>query len=129
MIADSTRPTTLAEIGTVALLVAFLGGPLVWVIHLGVSYFLVALQCGTGWEGARSGIVMATIVCAVAALGVGTFAMRLWKRTRAQITSGNELDPPQTREFLVLGGAILAALFAGAIVLAGLSPLFLPLCS
>jgi hypothetical protein len=38
------------------------------------------------------------------------------------------LDPIDVREFLLLSGAILAVLFAGAIVLAGMAPLFLPLC-
>ncbi|HEV8456383.1 MAG TPA: hypothetical protein VGQ24_15935 [Gemmatimonadales bacterium] len=129
MTAGATGPPSLTEIGTVWLLVAFLGGPLVWAVHLVLSYFLVALSCGTGWEGARSGIVIATIVCAVAALGVGAFGMRLGERLRAQGTSGDELDPPSTRGFLALNGAILAVLFAGAIVLAGISPLFLPMCS
>jgi hypothetical protein len=129
MTSGPTRPTTLAGIGTIPLLVAFLGGPLVWAAHLALSYFLVALSCGSGWEGGRSGIVIATITCAIAAVAVGVFATRLWGRMRNQSTSGDELDPPQTREFLALSGAMLAALFTGAIVLAGISPLFLPMCS
>ncbi|MDF3052256.1 MAG: hypothetical protein K0S19_361, partial [Geminicoccaceae bacterium] len=32
-------------------------------------------------------------------------------------------------EFLALSGALLAVLFTGAILLAGVSPVFLPLCS
>jgi hypothetical protein len=110
------------------LLVAFLGAPLIWAVHLGLSYFFVVLDCGTGWEGGRNGIVIATIACALAALAVGVYAWRLWQRLGTQSNTDSELDPPQTREFLVLSGAILAPLFAGTIVLAGISPLFLPLC-
>jgi hypothetical protein len=126
MTAGATQPTALPDIGTVPLLAAGFGAPLIWGVHLAVSYFLVALDCATGWEGARSGIVIATIVCAVGALAAGVFAWRLGKRSR---THSTKLDPPQTREFLALSGATLAPLFAGAIVLAGISPLFLPLCA
>jgi hypothetical protein len=73
--------------------------------------------------------MIVTVACAVAALAVGAFALRLWKRVRAQSTSGAQLDAFQTREFLTLSGVMLAPLFAGTIVLAGISPLFLSMCS
>jgi hypothetical protein len=129
MTAAVIRPSTLAEIGTVPLLVAFLGGPLVWAVHLALSYFLVALDCGTAWDGARNGIVIATIACAALALAAGLFAGRLGKRLRRHNTRGDERDPTQAREFLALSGAIIAPLFVGAILLAGISPLLLPMCS
>jgi hypothetical protein len=129
MTAGATRPAGVPEVGTFQLLVALLGAPLVWAIHLGLSYFLVAVDCGSGWDGARTGIVIATIASTVAALAAGWFAWRLWKRLRAQNAPGTAFDPPQTNEFLVLSGAMLAPLFAGVIVLAGISPFFVALCN
>src|SRR5688572_30241408 len=109
------------------LLVAFLGAPIVWALHLAVSYLLVALDCGSQWDGARAAVLVATAVCAVAAAGAGAFGWRQWKRAPGQ-RGGSMLDPVDVREFLLLSGATLAALFAGAIVFAGIAPLFLPLC-
>ena len=114
--------------GTGALLVALLGAPVVWAVHLAVSYFLVALDCNTSWEGAHTAVLIATLLGALAAGGVGVFAWRGWKLARAN-RRGNLLDTANVREFLALAGAALAALFAGAIVLTGVSPLFLPTCS
>ncbi len=102
-----------------SLLLAFLGAPVVWAVHLAVSYFLVALDCGTDWNGARVAVLLVTALCALAAAGSGVYAWR----------GGTSLDPPQVREFLVRSGAILAALFAGVIILSGMAPLFLPMCS
>jgi hypothetical protein len=113
---------------TGALLVVLLGAPLVWVVHLAVSYFLVALDCNTSWNGAEAGVLLATILCALAASGVAVFGWRGWKRARGG-RGGGSLESANVREFLALVGAALAALFAGAIVLTGISPLFLPTCS
>lgn len=115
--------------GTWSLLVAFLGAPIVWALHLGVSYFLVALDCETDWNGGRDGVMVATAICIPAALAAGAFAWRGWQRMRARAAPGELLDPWGIRGFLALSGALLAVLFAGAIVLAGISPVFLPMCS
>lgn len=114
--------------GTVPLLVALLGAPLVWMVHLAASYFLVALHCGTGWTGARIAIALVTLLGALAAAATGLFAWRRWKRIRP-VSGAEPLDPIDTTAFLLLSGAVLAALFTGAIVLTGLSPLFLPMCA
>jgi hypothetical protein len=116
------------EIGTGALLVAFLGAPLIWAVHLAVSYFLVALGCSTNWNGAETAVYLATILGASAAAGTGVFAWVRWKRARGS-RGGPLLDVDHLREFLAFSGALLAALFVAAIIMAGISPLFLPLCS
>ena len=113
--------------GTGALLVALLGAPIIWAAHLAVSYFMVALDCNTGWEGAHTAVLVATLLCAVAAAGTGVFAWRGWRVARSQ-RRGNLFDSANVREFLALTGAAMAALFAAAIVLTGISPLFLPTC-
>jgi hypothetical protein len=109
------------------LLVAFLGAPIVWAVHLAASYLLVALDCGSGWDGARTAVLVATAVCAVAAVSTGAFGWHQWKRGAGRL-GDSMLDPIDVREFLLLGGVILAVLFAGAIVFAGIAPLFLPVC-
>jgi hypothetical protein len=117
------------EIRPRALVLGFLGPPLVWALHLAVSYFLVALDCNTGWNGGTTAVLLATAVGAAAALGAGAFAWRGWKRIRGSLVPGELLDPMRIRGFLTLSGVLMAVLFAGAIILAGVSPLFLPLCS
>jgi len=125
----ASRDPETPEIGAGALFAVFLGAPVIWAIHLAVSYFLVTLDCNTDWDGARAGVVVATVACAAAALGVGALGWRGWKRVRGQMTPGELLDPMRIRGFLTLSGVLMAVLFAGAIVLAGMSPLFLPMCS
>ena len=110
------------------LVLAFLGAPTLWALHLALSYFLVSLGCGTGWHGARQAVVVATILCAVAAMATGIFA---WKQRKPARGGGGEteLDPAPVPEFLAISGSVLAVLFTGAIIMAGMSPFFLPLCS
>jgi uncharacterized membrane protein YidH (DUF202 family) len=120
------RPPPSASNG--ALLAALLGAPVVWAVHLAVSYFLVALDCNTSWEGGETAVLLATLLCALAAGGSGVVAWRWWKRARGN-RRGDLLDSANVQEFLALAGAALAALFAGTIVLTGISPLFLPICS
>jgi hypothetical protein len=111
-----------------SLVLAFLGAPTLWALHLALSYFLVSLGCSTGWGGAQAAVVAATVLCALAATAVGVFA---WKQRKAARGGDGEtqLDPGPVPEFLAVSGAVLAVLFAGAIIMAGISPFFLPLCS
>jgi hypothetical protein len=111
-----------------SLVLAFLGAPTLWAVHLALSYFLVSLGCATGWGGAKPAVVVATLLCAVAAMAIGLFA---WKRRKAARSGDTEteLDPGPVPEFLAISGAVLAVLFTGAIIMAGMSPFFLPLCS
>ena len=111
-----------------SLVLAFLGAPTLWALHLALSYFLVSLGCGTGWAGAKPTVVAATILCALAAAAIGLFA---WKHRKAggRADVETQLDPGPVPEFLAISGAVLAVLFTGAIIMAGISPFFLPLCS
>jgi hypothetical protein len=110
-----------------SLALVFLGAPTLWALHLGLSYFLVSLGCGTGWAGAKPAVVVATILCAAGAVAIGLFA---WKQRKVGRPGDVEaqLDPGPGPEFLAISGAVLAVLFTAAIVMAGMSPLFLPLC-
>ena len=111
-----------------SLALVFLGAPTLWALHLALSYFLVSLGCGTGWAGAKPAVVAATILCALATMAIGLFA---WKQRNTARGSDVEtqLDPGPVPEFLAVSGAVLAVLFTGAIIMAGISPFFLPLCS
>jgi hypothetical protein len=113
---------------TKTLLLAFLGAPTAWALHLAVSYFLVSLGCGAQWQGARDAVIVATILCAVTAGAAGVFGWRRWKAARGS-AGGAAFETDRVPQFLAISGAVLAALFTGAIILAGMSPLFLPLCS
>jgi hypothetical protein len=127
MSAEVMRHPAQPEFATARLLAVFLGAPVAWAVHLAASYFFVALDCGTAWNGGLVAILVATVFCAVAAAWTGSAAWREWKRLRGR-TSPEASDLTQAREFLALSGALLAMLFTGAILLAGLSPLFLPMC-
>lgn len=109
-------------------MIAFLGAPLAWGVHLAASYFLVALGCGTGWRGAEAGVFTATVLCAAAAGWAGWLGWRGSSHVRP-VPREVALDPPAVTGFLSVGGAMLAALFCGAIVITGIAPLFLPMCS
>lgn len=129
MASSSQPPGDEAGIRPRALILAFLGAPLAWALHLGVSYFFVALDCNTGWDGAATAITITTVVAAGAALGIGAFAWRGWKRVQGHMATGELLDPQRIRGFLTLSGVLMAVLFAGAIILAGMSPFLLPMCA
>jgi hypothetical protein len=113
---------------TRSLVLAFLGAPALWTLHLALSYFLVSLGCSNGWDGAKAAIVVATVLCAAVAMAIGVFAWKQRKVARGD-NGETQLDPGPVPEFLAISGAVLAVLFTGAIIMAGISPFFLPLCS
>jgi hypothetical protein len=45
------------------------------------------------------------------------------------MVAGELLDPVRIRGFLTLSGVLMSIQFAGAIILAGISPLFLSMCA
>jgi hypothetical protein len=111
-----------------SVLVSFLAAPVLWAMHLAVSYFLVALDYTTAWNGGRLAVGLATALFAAACAGGGLYAWRAWRRTRDTMLPGELLDPTRTRGFLVLSGAVMAGPFTLMIVLAGLAPFFAPMC-
>ena len=100
-------------------LVAVLGAPVAWMLHLMASYAVVGLACAAGWTRADGSLVLVTAICFVAALASGGVAYRRW---RADGHAGDwERD-------VMLVGVIGTAVFAVAILLEAVVPAFLPLC-
>lgn len=111
-------------------LLATFGGPIAWSLHLGICYFLVALDCATEWNGSPWAIGIATLLLALAAIATGMLAYRRWEGGRKRDESEASLDRPMAYGgFLWLLGMMLSGLFALVIILAGLSPIFLPTCA
>jgi hypothetical protein len=109
---------------------AVLGAPLAWVVHLGVSYFLVALGCSTRWSGTDAALAVATLLLAAVAAGAGLVAHRAWRQVRVQQAWLTSMGEPRGRSsFLTLVGVGVAAIFTLLILLAGLPPLFVPTCT
>ena len=118
---------------------AFLGGAAAWAIHLVVAYVIVEIACRTDrLDGAILGLATAhalglalTFVAAVAAFGAAAVA---WSMTK----DGMPMDPvdasgaPEAigrRRFMSYAGVVMNGLFLLAIVMGGLSFLFLRACS
>lgn len=122
------------------LLLALVGGPVAWTLHLLVGYFLVAVGCATAWAGTDAAIVALTVVCAAAAVATGWLGLRLWRQAQEHRLSDEEPgdDEPwdgrlgergARANFLAIAGVLLAIMFTYAIVIEGLPPLFMPTCS
>ncbi|MDQ3951153.1 MAG: hypothetical protein M3282_12535 [Gemmatimonadota bacterium] len=117
------------DLGLGALLYGVLGGPIAWTLHLFVSYFLVALACTTGWWGANVGIALATVLLAAAAGASVVVSFRRWRQLGGDQRWDEALSDPRGRGgFLWVLGMVLGAIFALAILFAGLPPLFVPTC-
>jgi hypothetical protein len=102
------------------MLVAVLGAPVAWMLHLLVSYAVVGLACAAGWGRADGSLAIVTAICLAATLAAGAVAYRRWRPEPAQAAEG-ERD-------VVLVGVLGAPVFAVAIVLEAIVPAFLPLC-
>jgi hypothetical protein len=120
-------------------LLALVGSPLAWVVHLLAGYVVVALWCSAGWAGADAVIGILTLVCAAAAVGSGVLSFRLWRQGQTELVSGPEPGGPESWDarlgergartvFLAVLALFMAALFAYLILLEGLPPLFTPTC-
>ena len=126
MSASVTAPEP--RLSPVQVFVSFLAPPVFWALHLMVSYFLVALDCTTAWNGGGIAVGVATALFAAATIGAGLVAWRAWRRIRGTMMPGELLDPVRIRGFLVFSGVLLAPPFTLMIVLAGVTPLFAPMC-
>jgi hypothetical protein len=122
---DAARVTLWAVLG------ATLGGPLAWAAHLGLCYVLVAAGCTTGREGAaRAGILVATLLLAGAALAAAAASLRRWRAVARGRDWSEALNDPHGHGVLLwLAGVVLGVIFTLAIMLGGVSPLVLPLCT
>lgn len=109
-------------------LVALLGAPTLWTLHLLVCYFLVALACTTAWgEGVDWLIIAATLVLAAGSAWCGLYAWRRWREHRGGLAADLN-GPPSAAAFLYLMGALGSVLFTVAVLWEGLPPLFVPTC-
>lgn len=124
---------------TRALLVAVLGTPVAWAVHFNGVYLIVAMWCSAGWPGARTAIVVFTLLCAAASTACGLLALRLWRRAREGLRVDEEPGDPGPWDarmgergarsvFLLVVAMFLGVLFTLGILLEGLPPLFAPLC-
>jgi hypothetical protein len=121
------------------LVLALVGSPLAWTVHLLGGYLIVALWCAESWPGAGAAIGVLTAVCAAGAVGAGAVAFRLWRRAQAGLLSDEEPGGPEPWDarmgergaraaFLAVMSLFLAALFLFLIVLQALPPLFAEAC-
>jgi hypothetical protein len=112
-----------------SLVFGMLGAPIAWLLHLSVSYILVALGCNVGWGGTDAAIVVCTVVFGGLAVAAGLAALR--GRRTLEIEAGiiESLDQPQGRSALfMLVGVFASGIFLVLIVLNALGLLFVPTC-
>jgi hypothetical protein len=100
-------------------LVAVLGAPVAWTVHLLASYAVVGLACAAGASQADRPLGLVTVICLAAALASGLVAYRRW---RGDAPSGHG------RRDIMLVGVLGTAVFTAAIVLQSVVPAFVPLC-
>lgn len=116
------------------LLLALLGAPLAWTLHLFVSYSIVAVDCATPWSSGRAVVAVATAGGITLSVCSGLVARHVWMRSRAIDRPTDDAWDARMGErtarvsFLMVAGLMLSALFTIAITYAGLSLLFLSTC-
>jgi hypothetical protein len=117
------------------LLWALLGGPVVWGIHLLVTYVLLAYACTTGWTAGPRGVLAVISAVAVALTAwSGWVAWRWWHVARD--TDRPEDDAWDARmgertarvSFLMVVGLFSALIFGIGIVYEAITIWFVPLC-
>ncbi|HEU5210104.1 MAG TPA: hypothetical protein VFU06_11990 [Longimicrobiales bacterium] len=110
--------------------IAFLGGALAWTLHLATCYVVVALACTTGWGGAKVTVAVLTVIFGALGIAAGALALREWRRVQHAPSWTHALNESGGHEGLIyMIGVMLAALFVALIVLNGMSPFLVPVCS
>ena len=109
---------------------ALLGAPLAWTLHLFLGYLAVALGCTTGWTGTAVVIAVLTVLLAAAAIAVGWIALRSWRQVQHATSWEHAVDEAGGHEgLLFLVGVFLAALFTLLILMNGVAPFVVPICA
>ena len=126
------------DAGTPALrhvLVALLGAPVAWALHLAGSYVLIAWACSSGWtRGVRWALLALTAAALAAALGSALLARRRWMVARAVDRPDDDAWDARMGErtarisFLMVVGLVTSLVFAVGIVYAALTMAFVPAC-
>ena len=114
-----------AELPIPRLLFVFLGGPILWSLHLAVSYFLITLACAIGWGWVGWAVAAVTIVLAGGSLYAAWTARRMWQQLGPKPPEPDERDWVR---FVLLTGGAGSFLFTVAIVLQGVAPAFVSIC-
>jgi hypothetical protein len=121
------------------LLLALLGSPLAWTLHLLLGYVLVVVSCSVPGIPAGIGLAVLTAVCAGAAVASGVLAVRLWRESQRQLLVDREQGGPEPWDarmgergarsvFLAVLALFMAVLFTYLILLQGLPSLFTSPC-
>jgi hypothetical protein len=115
--------------GIPKLLFAFLGAPVLWAVHLSLSYFLVTLHCVSAWNGGVWAVSGATLAFAAGSATAGWTAWTTLRRLGRSDPDPDALpDPLEWTRFLLLAGVAASALFTLVIIVQGVVPLFLSTC-
>lgn len=101
-----------------------LGAPTAWSVHLGLSYFLVYILCGTDYIWLLHVVTLSMLAVAGGALYVA------WQqRNLARERDSERANYHWSRvHFMGRMGIWMSALFAGAIIAGGIPVFFLDLC-
>lgn len=116
------------------LLMALIGAPVVWTMHLFISYTVVAVDCATPWSNGRVVVALVTALAILMTLGCGVLARRVWVRARAIDRPTDDSWDARMGErsarvsFLMVTGLVLSILFTIAIAYVGIPLLFLATC-
>jgi len=121
------------------MLLALLGGPVAWTVHLFVGYAVLALWCSRGWPGPDGVLGVLTVFAFAASAASVVLAYRLWRIGRQELLS-NDPQPAEAPEsslterserlvFLAVIALFLSALFAFLILWQGLAPVVAPECN
>jgi hypothetical protein len=122
---------------TIAMVAAFLAGPVLWSVHFMVVYLVVEAGCTGDGRGldvfdppAPTVLTLATtVVAALACVGTAAWGYRRW-RERAGDGGGDGpgVEPADRGGSLAFAGFLLSLLGAVSILLVGLPALVLPAC-
>ena len=121
------------------LLLALVGAPLAWVLHLSACYVILSLWCAEAWGGMTIALVVATVLCAAMAIASGVLAWRLWQRGQHGLLTDEEPGGPEPWDarmgergartvFLAVLALFMAGMFTFLIGTESLSPMFAPAC-
>jgi hypothetical protein len=113
------------------LLVAVLGAPSAWALHLFASYGIVGIECNGGLAGALFPLtlILATLVLGGAGVTSGVVAFSMLRPSSGETLHLALGEPAGRVQFLAGTGALLAAIFVLLIVLQGVVPLLVPTCA
>lgn len=108
------------------LLFAVVGAPILWSLHLGVIYIVLTVDCISVWDGGSWAVLLATAGFAAAAAASGWTARSMYRRLGGDDALAGERE---WARFLLIVGMGAAVIFTAAIILEGLSPLFVDRCA